>query len=136
MAVLLINVRQYNKIKTTGKTISECLENYLASLKAEGVVIENVENIVVPDENGEKPDVNAGDATEIGGVITEIRSAVIDGNTVYYFRIDSGNSYYSISAEDCETAVILSVGDMVSASAFGTSGDIIALKSIEKVVAA
>ncbi len=132
----LINVRQYNKIKTTGKTISECLDNYLASLKAEGVAVNDVEDIVVPDETGKKPDENKGEVTDIGGVITEIRSAVIDGNTVYYFKIDSGSAYYSISAEDCETAVILNVGDTVSASSYGTSGDIIALKSIEKTVAA
>ncbi|MBQ3151468.1 MAG: CvpA family protein [Clostridia bacterium] len=128
----LINVRQYNKVKTTGKTISECLDNYLASLKAEGVTVEDVGDIVVPDETGKKPAQNSGENVEITGTITEIRSAVISGNTVYYFRIDSSDVYYSISANDCETAVILSVGDTVKASAYAADGEITGLESIEK----
>ena len=128
----LINVRQYNKIKTTGKTISECLDNYLASLKAEGINIKDVEDIVVPDETGKKPIVNSDDVKEVSGTITEIRSAVISGNIVYYFKIDSGSVYYSISANECETAVILNTGDFVKALVYKADGEIVALSSIEK----
>ena len=54
----------------------------------------------------------------MSGTIAEIRSAVIDGNTWYYLRLTGEDVddtvYYSISAVDCKTAVILSKGDPVT----------------------
>ena len=137
----LVNVRQYNKIKVTGNTISGCLDSYLAGMKAEGVEVDkaDVENITVPDEQGTEvtpdkttQDEPVGTAAEVTGTVTEIRSAVIDGNTVYYLRLSGSAAYYSISASDCEQAVILNVGDTVKASARGT-GSIQKLSALEIV---
>ena len=49
----------------------------------------------------------------VKGVIDDIRSAVIGGNTLYYIRLEGGSVYYSISAAQSSSAVILSVGDSV-----------------------
>ena len=126
----MVNVRQYNKIKVTGNSISGCLDSYVAALKAEGVDVEkDVENITLPEENGETATPQSTDGTEIVGRIAEIRSAVIDGNTVFYFRLENDAHYYSISAADSEIAIILKVGDNVRATAHGT-GSIIQLSSI------
>ena len=128
----MVNVRQYNKIKVTGNTISGCLDSYITSLKSEGVTMEQgVENIAVPDENGEQTNTAqpSGDGRELVGKVSEIRSAVISGTTVYYIRLEGNAHYYSISAADSETAILLRVGDDIRATAHG-SGDIQQLSSL------
>ena len=132
----LVNVRLYNKIKITGNTISGCLDTYLATLKAEHVALEeDTEDIVVPDENdtaAEKPDAAAANVT---GTITEIRSAVIDGNTVYYLRLAGDSAFYTVSAADSPEAVILSTGDTIRGTASG-DGTIRPMKGMQIVPAA
>lgn len=126
----LVNVKQYNKIKVTGNTIKGCLDSYIASMKTEGVDVD-AENIAVPDETpgtGEQGAEPTGDA--MTAVVTDIRSAVISGNTVYYLRLAGSSTYYSISANDCEQAVILNVGDNVRVTVSGT-GSIQKLTSLE-----
>ena len=44
----------------------------------------------------------------------DIRSAVIDGNTYYYFSLEGEDVYYSIPAKDNDVAVILNPGDRVT----------------------
>jgi hypothetical protein len=48
------------------------------------------------------------------GAIAEIRSAVLDGNTVYFIRLIGSDIFYSVSAVDQTMAVILNVGDQVT----------------------
>ena len=52
----------------------------------------------------------------VSGVIADIRSANIDGNTVFYFLLEGGDVYYTISAKTCPEAVLLNVGDSVTLS--------------------
>ena len=52
--------------------------------------------------------------TEDSGTVADIRTAVIDGNTYYYFSLEDGGVYYSIPAKDNDTAVILNPGDRVT----------------------
>ena len=51
---------------------------------------------------------------QVTGTVAEIRSAVVEGNTWYYLRLQDGSVYYAISAADDKNAVILSVGDQVT----------------------
>ena len=60
----------------------------------------------------------------IDGVIAEIRTAVIEGNSWYYFRLIGENHYYAVSAAQCETAVILNKGDKVTILDAAQEGDI------------
>ena len=134
----LVNVRLYNKIKITGSTISDCLETYLATLKAEHVTLaDDAEDIVVPDENA-PDDENRNEPSsgaEVTGKVTEIRTAVIDGNTTYYLRIAGSDAYYTVRAADCDDAVILNVGDTIRGTAAG-DGAFRALKGMQIVPAA
>ena len=52
--------------------------------------------------------------TTVQGTVAEIRSAVLDGNTYYYVRLDGEAAFYSLSARDNPLAVILNVGDQVT----------------------
>ena len=94
----MVNVQQY-QIVATGDTVAECEQGYLALLSQNGVV-----------------DGDAGlSGTETAeGAVAEIRSAVLDGNTVYFIRLAGSDMFYSISAVDQQLAVILNEGDRVA----------------------
>ena len=136
----MVNVAQVDQIKVRGTSVSACLENYLAALKAANVKVNaSVEDINLPDEEG--PNAQANDpttdtppaiGTAVTGIVTEIRSAVIGGNTVYYLRIEGDNAYYAVSAAESEQAVILNKGDAIRAQASG-SGAIRQMTKLEIV---
>ena len=90
----MVNVEQY-QIVATGKTVAECEQNYIKLL---------AENRIAEAETFE---------TEVTGKIVEIRSAVRDGNTFYYLRLENDPAYYAVSAGEQEAAVILNPGDTV-----------------------
>lgn len=92
----MVNVEQY-QIVATGASVAECERNYIRLL-ADNDITEDVAPI----------------EEEISGVISEIRSAVISGNTVYYIRLAEREGYFAISAFDDERAVTLNVGDAVN----------------------
>ena len=91
----MVNVEQYQLV-ATGTTVSECENNYIHLLAEQGVA-----------EPEKLPQ------TEDSGTVADIRTAVIDGNSYYYIRLQGNDFYYSISAQACPEAVILNVGDRV-----------------------
>ena len=108
----MVNVRQYN-IVATGATLAECESNYVKLLSLNGVA-------------------DVGPTIDMAeGVIADIRTAVVEGNSWYYFRLQGDDFYYSISAAACERAVILSVGDRVTILPAQTTGDIRAAADIQ-----
>ncbi len=96
----MVNVSQY-QIVATGTTVADCEASYRSMLAEKGLI------------SPEDTDVIVSDQEEAEGAITEIRSAVIDGNTWYYLRLEGGEMYYAISAADNEDVVILNTGDYV-----------------------
>ncbi len=92
----MVNVAQYQLV-TVGSSVSQCEQAYIRLLSDQGVT-----------ETEEVPQ------TEASGTIAEIRSAVLDGNTTYFFRLEGEDVFYAVSAADSEIAVILSVGDQVT----------------------
>ncbi len=104
----MVNVQQY-QIVATGSSVADCEQNYLTLLQANNITTDDVE--FVP-----------SGTYEVTGTIAEIRSAVLDGTTYYYFRLDGEAVFYRVSASECETAVILNVGDEVTITAPDTSG--------------
>lgn len=106
----MISVKDYNKIKAVGSSLSQCLESYIETLKSNNI---SVGDIDIPDENVNTP-VDTKDEITLAGKVTDIRSAVIAGNTTYYVKLDAGKVYYSISASKSVEAVILNVGDNVT----------------------
>ncbi len=92
----MVNVSQY-QIVATGNTVAECEKEYIRLMLQHGIT-----QSAAPVE------------TTVSGVVSEIRSAVIGGNTMYYIRLANDVSYYVISAADSELAVILNVGDSVN----------------------
>ena len=97
----MVNVSQY-QIVATGATVADCESNYRLMLARNGL-IDRGDTDITPSGQG-----------QVTGTIAEIRSAVVDGNTWYYLRLQDGTVYYAISAADDKNAVILSVGDSVT----------------------
>ena len=92
----MVNVAQY-QVVATGTTVSQCNQEYIRLLSDKGIT-----------QDEELPQ------TEASGVIAEIRSAVLDGNTYYFIRLEGEEVFYSLSASTNELAVILNVGDRVT----------------------
>ena len=120
--------------------LEACLKAYVNKVKASTKkVLEINYNAVLPDAIGGEDSGNADNSNEtqakietITGVITDIRPVVINGNSVYYIAVDGQATYYSISAADDETVVILNVGDTVKISYKTAEGNIIVAKSVER----
>ena len=92
----MVNVAQYQLV-ATGSTVAQCEQQYIRMLTDKGLT-----------EEEEVPQTTAQ------GVVAEIRSAVLNGNTYYYVRLEEESMFYSLSAVENPTAVILNVGDQVT----------------------
>jgi len=92
----MVNVAQY-QIVATGSTVSSCENTYIQMLNEKGLV-----------QKEELPQ------TQVNGVVTDIRTAVLDGNTYYFIQLAEGDVFYSISASSNRDVVTLNVGDMVT----------------------
>ena len=92
----MVNVSRYD-IVATGGSVTACEQEYIRLLSDKGVT--------QPDELPQ---------TQTSGVIEEIRSAVMEGNTHYFIRLEGETVYYELSAADSSLAVILNPGDRVT----------------------
>lgn len=119
----MVNVQQY-QIVETGQTVADCEANYRRALAENGLI-----------DNGEAevPDTEHAEAT---GVLAEIRTAVMEGNSYYFLRLEGQEVFYTVSAADSPIAVILNVGDEVSiAYTPGEEGSILSGVSVERLTA-
>ena len=92
----MVNVAQY-QIVATGTTVPQCEQEYVRMLRESGIT----QGEFIPQ-------------TEASGVIDDIRSAVMDGNSYYFIRLKGEDTYYSLSAASNPLAVILNAGDSVT----------------------
>lgn len=92
----MVNVAQY-QIVATGTTVSQCEQSYVRQLTDKGLA-----------QTEEVPQ------TQASGPVAEIRSAVLEGNTYYFIRLEGEEVFYSISAAQNREVVTLNVGDQVT----------------------
>ena len=96
----MVNVQQY-QIVATGASVEECQSNYYKLLRQNKL------------DTGEAPVLPADEDT-VTGIVTALRSAVIDGTTMYYVTLDADNTVYCISAGEVEKVILLNVGDRIT----------------------
>lgn len=111
----MVNVQNY-QVVVTGEKISECTEAYVKSLKQNNINI-NVDIDKIEDATENPGDETPAPETETitaEGVVTDIRTAVMGGDSVYFIELDDSGVYYSIKASDAENVVIMNVGDSVT----------------------
>ena len=112
----MVNVENY-QVVSTGTTIAECTKDYVDTLKQNNIKIDvdidEIENATNSTEQADKPETVL---EKKKGVIDDIRTAVIDGNSVYYISLEGDGRYFSVKASDAEGVVILNEGDTVTVS--------------------
>jgi hypothetical protein len=101
----MVNVGQYQLV-ATGTTVAQCESNYVALLTQAGI-----------DTSEAKSQLPPASQVEATGIIAEIRTAVLDGNSYYFLRLQDTNLFYSISASSNPEVVILNRGDNVTIQA-------------------
>lgn len=101
----MVNVSQY-QIVATGVTVAACESNYLSLLQQHGISV-----------NMEEDNEIIIDQSNVSGTVAEIRTAVLDGNSWYYIRLEGSEVFYAISATADRNVVILNVGDAVTVQA-------------------
>ena len=92
----MVNVAQYQLV-ATGDSVSACEQKYIQMLTDKGVT-----------RTEQLPQ------TQASGKVAEIRTAVIDGNSYYFIRLEGEEVFYSISAAQNREVVTLNAGDTVT----------------------
>lgn len=128
----MVNVQNY-QVVVTGEKISECTEAYVKSLKQNNINIDvDIDKIEDATQNNENAENNEQvELLKVKGVISDIRTAVIGGNSVYFIELDESGVYYSIKASEAEKVVIMNVGDNVTISYAESEGEIIEAETIK-----
>lgn len=125
----LVNVEQFQKV-VVGTKLVDCLQAYYEEMEidrnAAADLNKYVSEIDIDGSGTQQKELTAE------GVITDIRSAVLDGNTYYYIKLDSYDTYFSISAKKSKLAVILNKGDKVKLTVESTEGKIVEALSVEQ----
>ena len=116
----MVNVQQY-QIVATGSTVAACQEAYQQLLVKSDLIADDA-----------LPPVEDESLSEVTGEIADIRSASIDGNTYFYFRLTEGQTYYRIGAQDNPLTIILNVGDRVVIRYAPADGEIIEAAEIRR----
>ena len=96
----MVNVEQY-QIVETGQTLAACESNYRQALAHSGIIAAG------------EATVSGGETRTQDGVIAEIRTSVIDGNTHFYVRLKDSLGFLDFNAAEVPRAVLLDVGDHI-----------------------
>ena len=120
----MVNVSQY-QIVATGATVAECESNYRQML-ANNNLIEEDESVL--------PEEELALTAPLTSRVSEIRSAVMAGETHYFIRF--GDGWYTSTASALPQLILLNEGDWVTIRAYAAAGGIAEpLYSIEVVEA-
>ena len=118
----MVNVSQY-QIVATGDTVAQCEANYRRILAEKGLV------------SADDADLPLTGQSEVTGVLEDIRSAVVDGNTLYYLHLTGDEHYYVISAAQQPEVVIYNTGDRVTIRFADGEGTILTADSVTRTAA-
>ncbi|MBQ7548116.1 MAG: CvpA family protein [Clostridia bacterium] len=125
----MINVGQYS-IGANGATLTECIDKYVSELAKNNIKVkvdtDDIDETTTPSSDAKT------EAKTVTGVITDIRTAVIGGESYYYIKLDSSDSYYSVAASKAESVILVNKGDSVTFTITADSGDIIPASSVKK----
>ncbi len=122
-------VRSQNDAKPD---LEDCLKEYVSVVKASTKRELNIDYNTPNGSIADTTDKDESQYSEVTGVITDIRTAVVNGNSVYYFALDGNSVYYAISAAEDDLVVILNKGDTIKLSYVAGEEAIVTAKSISK----
>ena len=108
----MVNVSQY-QIVATGATVGECESNYRKML---------ANNHLISDDESTLPEEELALTEPVTGAITDIRSAVMAGETHYFIEV--AGEWYTSTASELPQLILLDVGDEVVVRAYAAAGGI------------
>ena len=130
------------------QALNAAVENYIVAMKDKGMISKDVSvddyikdesEIATSGDSGQSPsDSNSGDketpsastdTNTITGKITDIKTSVNDGNTVYYLKV--GKTYYYIKVTDCMDVLLMQKGDQVEITTDGSTGNFVPAKTVK-----
>ena len=109
-----VDVEQY-QVVGTGNSVTEARENYIKRLTNENITD------ISPDKN---------QWMSLTGAIEEIHATVIDGNTIYYFRLVGSKAVFTAPITMWEQLPFLKAGDTVTVYYAEQSGTPVVVKDI------
>ncbi len=112
-----VNVRQY-QIVGKGQTLKECEKNYTAQLQNNGIAEQQENELPEPET--------------LSGKITDIRSAVVQGNTHLYLTLEGSEKIFVCNVADDEQVIALNVGDEIQVEFTPSSSPMVAVLSAAK----
>ncbi|MBQ3137836.1 MAG: CvpA family protein [Clostridia bacterium] len=122
----MVNVQNY-QVAVTGVTIAECMEEYVDKLEHNNIKIDvDIEGIIdATDTENQQGDAAAPEKKNVTvkGSVTDIRTAVMGGESVYYIELDENGIYYTISASDEPGVVIMNKGQNIKITYTVTDSD-------------
>ena len=118
--------------KSDVNALNAAVENYIAALKDKNKVDinANADDYKVTDDNTSVTDTINDDAKTVTGVVTDVKTAVNNGNTVYYLQIE--NKYYYISVNECMNVHLVNAGDTVTVTYTTDSETFVKATNVEK----
>ena len=133
--------------KSDAKALNAAVENYIDALKDKGKVDETANaddykvdetedaKSVVDGENAEqktdeKKEQAQTNGNTVTGEITDIKTTVNDGNTVYYLQVDG--KYYYIKVSECMDVLLMNKGDKVEITFEKDVDNFVAAKTVTK----
>lgn len=126
----MVNVENY-QVVVTGTTIAECTDAYVKKLKQNNINI-NVDIDKIEDATNNENTTPETETKKVKGAITDIRTAVMGGESVYFIELDDKGVYYSIKASDNAMVVILNKGETITVTVDPQAkGDIIDAISVK-----
>lgn len=133
----MVNVQNY-QVVSVGATIAECTKYYVETLKMNNIKIDvDIDEIENATQNNESTENNEQQAKPeeklltVKGVVSDIRTAVMGGESVYFIELDDSGVYYSIKASEEEKVVIMNKGDSITISYKEDKGEIIKAEAVK-----
>lgn len=131
----------YSLIESKKETaLTKARDNYIEALSDKGKIDDEVATEIINDENTQndsKPEsTNQGDEnpaqdseTSVTGEVTDIKTSVNDGNTVFYLQIK--DKYYYIAVNDCMDVLLIEKGDKITVTFENDSDTFVQAKTVE-----
>ena len=114
-----VDMEQY-QIVGTGNTVDEARQNYVNNLMDAGVQVDEA-----PEEDLQE--------TTVSGVVAQVSSAVVDGNTKYYVMLQGDSTVYVLPVEMSSLLPFVKEGDTLS-MVFAGEEEAAQLRSVEVVL--
>ena len=112
----MVNVQQYNVVAIPAQEnddLASAVSEYIKGLKAlsPSVVID-----INFDVSSNKPagGEDIGGLANITGVVSDIRTTVVSGNTYFYIELDNSGVYYYVAADVADMVVLFNKGDTIT----------------------